>query len=49
MSCIELISGVHLHFESMFGTHAVKCPQYRGVLISGVSFKRGSTVAVCQE
>ena len=22
----------------------VKCPNYRGVLISGVSFKRGSTV-----
>ena len=22
----------------------VKCPEYRGVLISGVSFKRGSTV-----
>ena len=45
VSCIERCP----HFRGKFLLRKyiwdiVKCPQYRGVLISGVSFKRGSTV-----
>ena len=47
VSCIERCP----HFRGKFtlGKHiwdTAKCPYYRGVLISGVSFKRGSTVSL---
>ena len=47
VSCIERCP----HFRGKFTLRKciwdiVKCPYYRGVLISGVSFKRGSTVFI---
>ena len=47
MSCIERCP--HFRGKFLFRKHIwniAECPEYRGVLISGVSFKRGSTVVI---
>ena len=49
VSCTERcphFRGKFLLRKHIWDIHVSKCPYYRGVLISGVSFKRGSTVHV---
>ena len=43
----DLVKCPHFRGKFTLGKHIwdmAKCPYYRGILISGVSFKRGSTV-----